>query len=651
MATLAASLEENARKAFFGRERELQVLRAAMEAPRPRVIHISGVAGIGKSTLLEAFESEARERGANVLHLDCRLIEPSVPGLLGALAEAVGAGEPSLEAVVTQLAAGPNSTILALDTYELFWLMDTYIRRELCPALPDGVRVVLAGRSGPVGAWLTAPGWRGLFRALTLGPLNSRESLAYLRDAGLSAEAARRVDAIARGQPLALRMAASLADGPNTSTAADAAAGAIVDYLTREYLASATDPETRAALEAASVIRRATESILGAMLPDQPAADSMARLRALPFTETRRDGLFVHDAVRDGIATRLIVSRPERHRSLRVAAWRQLREEVRHASRASLWRYTADILYLLQKPEVREGFFPSGYQPLAVEAAQPGDLGAILATAARHESPSARSIVEAWWEHHPGAFAVCRDAQGDTAGFAIVIRGDHLSENIIAADPIAAGWREDMLRHGDGAKSLLIRRLLDLQEGEAASGSRGALGLDVKRTYMEMRPNLRFIYLGGIQPENFDWCDPLGFEAQPNLDRDLDGIRYRTYRLDMGPGSVDAWLTGLVAAELGIAPERRGNIGFDAETHELDLPQGTVTLTPLESKVMALLWERAPRPVSRADLLAHGWQGDAGASSNVVDAVVVTLRKKLGNQAAALETVRGTGYRLRSEAG
>ena len=51
------------------------------------------------------------------------------------------------------------------------------------------------------------------------------------------------------------------------------------------------------------------------------------------------------------------------------------------------------------------------------------------------------------------------------------------------------------VRGTDGARqALLIRRLLDREHAEALSDGRSALGLDVKRTYMEMRPALRYVY-------------------------------------------------------------------------------------------------------------------------------------------------------------
>jgi DNA-binding response OmpR family regulator len=116
----------------------------------------------------------------------------------------------------------------------------------------------------------------------------------------------------------------------------------------------------------------------------------------------------------------------------------------------------------------------------------------------------------------------------------------------------------------------------------------------------------------------------------------------------MGPGSVDSWLAAVVAEELGIPAEERESQLFDPDAQELHLPTGRVALTPLECGVMAALHARAGRPVSRADLLERVWGYGSDASSNVVDAVVVALRRKLGEHAGALETVRGTGYRLRT---
>jgi DNA-binding response OmpR family regulator len=147
---------------------------------------------------------------------------------------------------------------------------------------------------------------------------------------------------------------------------------------------------------------------------------------------------------------------------------------------------------------------------------------------------------------------------------------------------------------------------------------------------------------------SLEWSGPLGFVDIAGEQPQLDGRPFLGRRLDMGPGSVEAWLARVVADELGIPETERQNTVFDPEAQELALPSGRVGLTPLELGVLSLLYERAGRPVSRAELLERVWGCDASAASNVVDAVVLTIRRKLGAHAATIETVRGVGYRYRA---
>ncbi len=74
-----------------------------------------------------------------------------------------------------------------------------------------------------------------------------------------------------------------------------------------------------------------------------------------------------------------------------------------------------------------------------------------------------------------------------------------------------------------------------------------------------------------------------------------------------------------------------------------------VDLTRLEFEVLDyLVSARKARWSSAIALLRDVW-GYTYVGSNVVDTVVRSLRKKLGERAPMIETVRGRGYRLRAE--
>ena len=304
------------------------------------------------------------------------------------------------------------------------------------------------------------------------------------------------------------------------------------------------------------------------------------------------------------------------------------------------------MLYLIENPVVREAFFPSGAQPLAVEPAQPADGEAIAAIARRHEPPEAAAMIRTWWEEEPGTFSVVRDREGIVAGFFSLLSSNNITRSRLLDDPVVAVWarhlRENPLPKGQVA--LGLRRWLDTERGELPCASQAACWLDTKRAYMALRPALRRMYVVVHDVATY-WpvVEKLGFRPVPDGVVELGGVEYSTVVLDFGPGSVDGWLANLVGAELGITDT------VDPGARELIVRGATVKLTPLEFQLLSHLRQREGKTVSRTELLHEVWGTAYTGGSNVVDAVVRSLRRKLGSAAPAVETVRGAGYRLRPD--
>jgi len=601
---------------IVGRERELERLHEPA-----RVAFVHGIPGIGKSALLDAFLADR----PGVVRLDCRSIEPTERGFMAALERSM-------------------PELVALDHYEVFRLMDTWLRQVFVPALPEGTRVVLVGREPPVASWFTVEG----FQSLPLGPLSDADALRLLDRREIRAADAPRLNAIARGHPLALMLAsAGAAEHPELGLE-EAATTRVIAELARLYLEDVQDLETRRALEAASVVRRATEPLLAAMLAGVDAADAMGRLLDLPFVDAGRDGLVLHDAVRQSIEGFLRATNPVRHREYRRTAWRELRSEVRDAPPSELWRYTADMLYLIDNPVVREAFFPSGSQPLVVEPARADDEASLLAIARRHDGEAGAALLEQWWDQEPDTFSVTRDRDGVVVGFFSLLDTPRILPNAVPEDPVTSAWAAHLREHPlpRGQQALGLRRWLDAEHGESPCASQGACWVDVKRAYMALRPALRRMYVTVTGVATY-WpvVERLGFRPIAEQGVLVGDTEYFTVVLDFGPASVDGWLAGLAAAELGLTDDP----GLDEDARELSVAGEAVTLTPLEFSLFAHLRAREGRPVSRGELLREVWETDYAGGSNVVDVVVRSLRRKLGPAATVVETVRGSGYRLRSD--
>src|SRR5262245_13569135 len=485
MKKLGDIVSERALAAFAGRAREVEALLQLFEQDGPLALYVHGVAGIGKSSLLEVFASRVRATGGRVVRIDCRTVEPTVQGFLTELSDALGEPLFTVEEVVERLASFDEMIVIALDTYEVFRLMDTWVRQVFVPSLPVNARVAIASRNPPSPAWRTAPGWQGLFRSLPIEPLSEIDALAYLAMSGIEPDVARRINRLARGHPLALGMATSIVLSEAGRTIEETGLHQVIEALSRSYIEAVPDALTRQALEASSVVRCVTEPLLHALLPGTPPRDTMERLAALPFVEPGRDGLFIHDAVRSAIASSLATRDPDAHREYRRAAWAYLQNRLRVAHSMEPWRYTADILFLIQNPALREGFFPSGPQPLALEPATPGDEPAVHQIVSEQAAPEREALL-AWWRHQSDAFRIVRDRDGGACGISVAIRASDVNDAVYASDPVAAAWRRDVLPRGPSA-AIFVRRLLDRDVGEAPCLSKAASWVDIKRAYMEMR--------------------------------------------------------------------------------------------------------------------------------------------------------------------
>ncbi len=135
----------------------------------------------------------------------------------------------------------------------------------------------------------------------------------------------------------------------------------------------------------------------------------------------------------------------------------------------------------------------------------------------------------------------------------------------------------------------------------------------------------------------------LGIAPLPGGPLQLDGEAYHPAALEFGPGSVDAWLAWLVAGELGIEEEEL----LDLANRQLVIEGRRSDLTPLEFGFLRQLVAHQGRTVTRRTLLEEVWGYDhAAAGSNVIEAVARSVRRKLGDRAGMIETVRGLGYRI-----
>jgi two-component system response regulator CssR len=148
-----------------------------------------------------------------------------------------------------------------------------------------------------------------------------------------------------------------------------------------------------------------------------------------------------------------------------------------------------------------------------------------------------------------------------------------------------------------------------------------------------------------------------GSPADVSLGLDLGSDDYlpKPFDNEVLLSRVNALLRRARAAESSPArPEAPAASRFRLGAHVLDVrghfvEDGAgerVMLTKRELDVLRILVGRMDEVVSREELFERCWGADANVTTRVLDQVTVSLRRKLGNDGALIETVHGAGLRI-----
>jgi DNA-binding response OmpR family regulator len=94
-----------------------------------------------------------------------------------------------------------------------------------------------------------------------------------------------------------------------------------------------------------------------------------------------------------------------------------------------------------------------------------------------------------------------------------------------------------------------------------------------------------------------------------------------------------------------------GDLEIDTVTKEVFRVQQRVSLKPREYLLLEYLARRRGEVVTRSDIEAHIYDGNADPASNVVESAISTLRKKIAvaNPTPLIHTRHGLGYVLKAE--
>lgn len=155
MRSMSMAVTDERIRLFVGRERECDALNAWLAIPNAptRIIALTGMGGIGKSTLLIRLLQLAQDHGAVSAWVDARTCYRTPKGF-----------EEALPASYQQWAttdAPRKKLVLGIDNFEELQVLEGWLREIFMGSMPDeNVLLVVASRTDLMRVWYTDPVWR-----------------------------------------------------------------------------------------------------------------------------------------------------------------------------------------------------------------------------------------------------------------------------------------------------------------------------------------------------------------------------------------------------------------------------------------------------------------------------------------------------------
>lgn len=227
--------------------------------------------------------------------------------------------------------------------------------------------------------------------------------------------------------------------------------------------------------------------------------------------------------------------------------------------------------------------------------------------------------------------------------------------------------RQMLIIEDDQRIAQLVRRVLEREGFEVDVAWDGPSGLDAVSSgqYAAVILDVRLPGMDGFEivrtmRERDVWVPVLMLTGRSGVADRVKGLSAGADDYLPKPFAVQELSARIQALTRRGRDDAREMTGLKVDDLHMDLLRREVTrggtpvdLTPREFDLLELLMRNAGRVMSRGTLFARVWGHQVEQSSNVVDVYVRYVRDKIDRpfDRDSIETVRGAGYRLRTDPG
>jgi len=563
-------MENMARHRIIGFDREMKSFTdwLADADAKTSIFSISGIGGIGKTTLLLQMASTARQVSVRSLWLDGRgglaTSGAFLAGLEMSLATEFGRTRDRDTALLPYIASelSLQPTVLLMDNCEEIERLEGWLFSSFLPELKTArVLFVCASRSGLPLKWQTNPEWKSQLRRFPLRLFTREEVYDYLGSSGLPVELQREIAEKTEGHPLSLALTVDML----LSESADERDvwREVPAVLSAEFLREAASPSLYRALTALSLLPAADEALLNRLLDKPLEGADYYQLTALSFVRDTMDGISLHQVVARIIREDFGHRTPEQFEAVRHQAFVLLAERFHSVDQRMQMRLSAHILELYREclPSAHAyANFSSSLKPGEQKPFEQEDLpdlqrlmkASILGSDWQSElvdPDNYPALLDEIADQFPEGIFVVRDEKGVPLAFCAGLWLHALS--MPSLERYAPGCRQML---GEEASSLhqlppeaadTIFVLLSAVNSEHSLYRPEELGaLLMQQWLVHMTRGLRGI-LAAADPQLDALLSVLGFQACGKV-TGFAGIELTTWELDFRHTAFDQWIQRII---------------------------------------------------------------------------------------------------------
>lgn len=454
--SFAVKLSNERHRFFVGRESESKEFESALEALSCSLLFVHGQTGVGRTSLLRAYQRACDELGHPVLFTEATdLVRRADDGTLSRVLPPgfeEGAGE-------------RPRPVLLVDGYELLSSYDPSLLDRIGSALPEDVLLVVASRNQAPLRLSLDRAWVGLTRQLELRPWSDDQAAQFLDLHEVPAAARRTLLDATGGYPLALTLAVDVLRGEHAQSFELAQVQAMQVQLARVLTLHAPTPVQQLALDVCALAQVTSFELLEHVLKSNGLDGSTNShelfewLAARTYVERIGTGLRPHLLARLSLIAR--VRRDQKYQ----AVFRPVREFCvdKLAAGSSSESGLGELFFLDRDvPFVRERQLSTTSEQSSFVVAAVARHEELIDLIRRHEGEESAELCRARLAVEPNAFEIPRQGPIDRMLHAVTLSSvDDLT--LAESDPAARLARQYVQQHplAPGSSALFFRWFMD----------------------------------------------------------------------------------------------------------------------------------------------------------------------------------------------